>query len=150
MAIKNLNVDDEKATQGGYRFIPRVVGNSRLLLCSIREVPTYESGEALAVKVQVTSTDTPEEIEVGGRYDILLKFDVKSASFSNRDLRAIMAAVYGGDPKDTKVKLQPKVNECIEAGDDLELAEKEFLCVQSERTSKEGKTYVNALYQPVK
>jgi hypothetical protein len=137
MAIKNMNVDDDKATQGGYRF-------------SMREVPTYESGEAIAVKVEVKSTTHSEEIEVGGRYDILFKFDTKSASFSNRDLRAIMAAVYGGDPKDTKVKLQPKVNECIEAGDDLELAEKEFLCVQSSRTGKNGESYVNALYQPAR
>lgn len=151
MAIKGMNLDDEKATQGGYRFVPRVVGTTRLLLCSVREVDTFESGEAIAVKVEVKSTTTPEEIEVGGRYDLLFKFDAKKANFSNRDLRAIMAAVYGGDPKDTKVLLQPKLNECIKLGDDLEHAEKEFLCIQSARESqKDGNTYVNALYQPVK
>jgi hypothetical protein len=62
-----------------------------------------------------------------------------------------MAAVYGGDPKDTKTKLQPKVDECIKAGEDLEHAEKEFIVVQAERENKDKtKTYVNALYQPVK
>jgi hypothetical protein len=150
--IPGLNTDDESAGQGGYRFIPRSeahCGSATLHLLSVREVKTFKSGLAINMKVKIADSKIAD-VENGEVYDLLFKFMGDAANFSNRHLRAIMCACFGGDPKNTKSDkhTMAKLDECVEAGGDLALGELKFLIVQEMRPNKEGtKEYCNESFQ---
>lgn len=148
LGIDGLDIDSKEAFSNSFNLLPRVVGTTRARVCSIRKVKT-QKGTQVGVRVRPISSSSPE-VSVGTVYDLLFGFSGFSATYSNRDLRQITAAIYGFSPDDKKVELMPKLAEAIDAGEELELIEADVVIDQYEKTNDDGETRVFARYSPAK
>lgn len=108
------NADSEEASSGGFRFIPREAVEATLRLNQLRKT---QSGDVV-VEVAVIESDNAE-VKLGD-YDILLKYaDKMAATYSDKELRQIIASAYGLSHHDASVKIGPKYEQLLKEGENL-------------------------------